>query len=296
MEDIAKRVKWPYLADASSPVESGTESPTGMSRPDKARDIISAFSETTMPDEFRPELAEAVGEPRSPEECVVQGDFEATMFRLAVHDDAVYTSLRKVMPAGARAAIFFDKAQRRLKALLADFDRYRQTGAPRHDGRTLEIPFMVAELRALLQDIHRNVLIRSPLGAKAATRALMNLLHEVTNRNYDAYEKSEWDRRAPRGETADDRNLYVQLICNMDEGLFVLDCLDCIPDTVLPQWTSQLESELEALRENGAPLPYVRKLQGLIAGERSGASSAPGRPKRPATETESSGSGRKRTR
>lgn len=70
---------------------------------------MSAFNKITLPEVFRPDLVEIARQVRKPEQCVVQGDFEATMFRLAVHDDDVYFSLSKAMPAGACAAIYFDK-------------------------------------------------------------------------------------------------------------------------------------------------------------------------------------------
>lgn len=82
---------------------------------------MSAFNKITLPEDFRPDLVAIARQVRKPEQCVVQGDFEATMFRLAVHDD-VYFSLSKAMPAGACAAIYFDKILQKSQKLLSDFD------------------------------------------------------------------------------------------------------------------------------------------------------------------------------
>ena len=76
-----------------------------MTRTEKVRDIFSAFNRT-LPEDTRRDLTETTEQARTAEECVVQGDFEATMFRLAMHDDGVFNSLCKAMPAGACAAIY----------------------------------------------------------------------------------------------------------------------------------------------------------------------------------------------
>ncbi|KAL1957066.1 hypothetical protein VTO42DRAFT_6324 [Malbranchea cinnamomea] len=298
MEEIARKVNWPYSAGAGSPVDSTSEYTSTMSRPDKARDIMSAFSETILPEEFRPDLVETINQPRTPEECVVQGDFEATMFRLAVHDENVYLGLRRAMPAGARAVIFFDKVNRRCHNLLADFDRYRQNGVRRRDGKALEIPVVVTELHAILALVQKNIYLRSPHGTKGAAEALVALLRNIAQRNYDAFENSTWGRRPVPGETAEDRNLFAQLICDVDDDdeFFVLNCLETLPDEVIKQYAKHLDSIFDTLQENGAPVPYMRKLQILIAGNDraggSGVAMGSSGHKRPATGSKTSGSKR----
>lgn len=299
MEEISRNVNWPYSQGTGSPASSNSDFPPSMSRSDKARDILSAFSETTLPEEFRPDLVETIGQPRTPEECVVQGDFEATMFRLAAHDENVYMGLRRAMPAGARAAIFFDKVQRRCNALLADFDRYCQTGAPRPDGTVPEIDVVVAELVKNVGLIQKNIQIRSPHGTKGATEVLVELLRNIVGRNYDAFEGNTWGRVAPPGETSEDRNLFAQLICDVsDDEFFVLDALEVLPDETLSQWARPLDAVFDELQENGAPIPYLRKLH-LIVGERGsetrgGSGTPPDNTTTSVATTGSSGHGHKR--
>ncbi|EAS28770.3 uncharacterized protein CIMG_07516 [Coccidioides immitis RS] len=268
IEEIAKKRSWPYFPGVTSPADSSNGGPESMSRPQKARDILSAFSKSAMPDEFRPDLVETINQPRTPEQCVVQGDFEATMFRLAVHDENVYSGLRKVMPSGARADIFFDKIQARIRILFAEFDLYRETGAVRRDGTALEIPVVVEELKGRLDQIQRNILARSPHGSIGAAEALIHLLREVSTRNYDAFEDADWDRPVPAGEQEEERNLYLQLIdqSGHTDSFFVLDCLEILPDLVVRQWTPQLAAIFNAIHANGASLSYLRKLQALKAG------------------------------
>ncbi|KAI1911554.1 hypothetical protein LOZ39_002647 [Ophidiomyces ophidiicola] len=289
IEEIAKSRDWPYLPGSMSPPDISDDELELMSRPEKARDILSAFSEATLPNEFRLDLVETINQSRTPEQCVVQGDFEATMFRLAVHDEKVYSGLRKVMPSGARADIFFEKVAERLRALFVEFDRYRQTGVVRRNA-ALEIPVLVVQINARLKQIQDNIRARHPHGAISAAEALMHLFREVVARNNDAFENSDWGRRAPAGETDDDRNLYKQLIDQTGhaETFFILDCLETLPDHILRELSPELGSLASMIHVNGASIPYQTKLQALRTADRSG-----GR-KRPATGTAAIGG--KRTR
>lgn len=265
-----------------------------MSRQDKVRDIMSAFSEITLPEEFRRDLAETTtGQRLTPEQCVVQGDLEATLFRLAVHDDNVYTSLRKAMPAGACAGIYFDKVQKRSRDLLAQFDVYRETGRLPVGERPLDVKEVARRLRQNVDRIQANVSVRVPYGSKDAAQALVTLLQEVSARNIDAFEGNRWGRVPPPGEDEDDRNLYEQLIgqANEAEGLFVLDALEELPTSVLQPYLPHLNEILNKVEINRAPTPYVLKLKSLIHDAEAGVTT---RAKRPATAQ--AGGSQKRTR
>jgi hypothetical protein len=267
------------------------------------RDIMSAFNKITLPEDFRTDLVETSATPRTPEQCVVQGDFEATFFRLAVHDDNVYSSIRKAMPAGACAAIYFDKVQQHSRHLLQHFDEFRLTGRlPSGGGRrrlqqTLEVSQVARELRQHVQKIRSNLAVRVPYGTKGAVEALITLLQDISARNIDAFENSPWGRVAPLGEDADDRNLYEQLIgssnANREDGeeLFILDVLAEVPPSVLESYLSNLFEILDKVEINRAPSPFVLRLKALIQDAQSTVTS---RGKRPAT-AEAGGS-QKRTR
>lgn len=176
LEMVADQLNWQYTR---------SEAEGGMSRPQNVRDIMSAYRPAVLPDEFRLDLLDDAGQTRTPEQCVVQGDFEATMFRLAVHDDAVYSSLCKAMPPGARAAIYFDKMQERTRRLLADFDRYSQTGQAA-GAPTMDVREVVDELGRNVHRIRENIVARAPHGMEGAAKTLVTLLEDICNRNNDA--------------------------------------------------------------------------------------------------------------
>lgn len=252
-----------YQLGYATSVASLRNSPNrdGLSREDKVRDIMSAFNECIFPEEFRPDLVETTRQPRTPEQCVVQGDFEATMFRLSVHDDNVYTSLRKAMPTGACAAIYFDKAERRSRKIFAAFDLYRETGKPQ-----MEVEDVAELLRRLVEQIRVNIFLRIPYGLKGAAGALVALLQEICNRNIDAFEGNRWGRVPRRdGEDEDDRNLYEQLIGQPGfQGYFILDVLADLPSDLLRHYVSNLNEILNKLQINRAPRPYILTLKKLI--------------------------------
>ncbi|KAF5012685.1 hypothetical protein F66182_15245, partial [Fusarium sp. NRRL 66182] len=225
LESLANDLEWPFIPEngPTAAASGGETIAGGLSRQEQVRDIMSAFNKETIPEDFRRDLVEssATLNPRTPEQCVVQGDFEATIFRLAVHDDNVYNSIRKAMPAGACAAIYFDKVHQKSRNLLTQFDEYRRTGrlpptSSSSNERALpsldNVSEVARELRRHVAQIRNNLAVRIPYGTKGAAEALITLLQEVSARNIDAFENNTWGRVAPPGEDDDDRNLYEQLI------------------------------------------------------------------------------------
>lgn len=278
---------------------------------------MSAFNKETIPEDFRRDLVEssATLTPRTPEQCVVQGDFEATIFRLAVHDDNVYNSIRKAMPAGACAAIYFDKVHQKSRNLLTQFDEYRRTGrlpptSSSSNERALpsldNVSEVARELRRHVAQIRNNLAARIPYGTKGAAEALITLLQEVSARNIDAFENNTWGRVAPPGEDDDDRNLYEQLIGQASDedqgrgdeeggiggGLFILDVLEEVPASVLEAYVSSLRDILAKVEIIPAPSSFLLKLKSLIHDAQSSRTQPRG--KRPATGE--AGGSHKRTR
>jgi hypothetical protein len=313
---LANDLEWPFIPEneATARTSSGESIAGGLSRQEQVRDIMSAFNKVTLPEDFRRDLVEssATSTPRTPEQCVVQGDFEATIFRLAVHDDNVYSSIRKAMPAGACAAIYFDKVHQKSRNLLTQFDEYRRTGRlPSGSGerqRALppldNVSEVARELRRHVAQIRSNLAVRMPYGTKGAVEALISLLQEVSARNIDAFENNSWGRVVPPGEEDDDdRNLYEQLIGQASDedgkgekegggGLFILDVLEEVPASVLESYVSNLRDILGKAEIIPAPSPFLLKLKSLIHDAQSSRTQTGG--KRPATAD--AGGSHKRTR
>lgn len=255
-----------------------------MSRTQRVRDILSAFSTDVLPDRFRIDLAEPEDENgrvlqvRTPEQCVVQGDFEATLFRLAVHDDNVFTSLCKAMPPGACAAIYFDKVRERLRGALFRFDRYCQTlGQSKNDegdpSACLGTVFETLQTDAL--NIHTNIHARAPHGLQGAAKALTYLLEEIATRNKDPLADNQYGRTAFSGEDEDSRNLYHQLVGKTDndnnaDDYFVLNSLEDLAGEDLYPFKERLEAVLHRVEVNRAPKGFILKLAGIVRAAKMG--------------------------
>ncbi|KAJ5932499.1 hypothetical protein N7516_006988 [Penicillium verrucosum] len=289
---VATQLKWQYLREEED----------GMTRTEKVRDIFSAFNRT-LPEDTRRDLTETTEQARTAEECVVQGDFEATMFRLAMHDDGVFNSLCKAMPAGACAAIYFDKVQEHSRRLLNDFDRYCATGELPAGPVSVEVNDVVAQLQRWVSRIEVNIAARAPHGSEGAAEALVSLLESVVARNNDPLEGNPMGRQSFHGEDEDQRNLYHLLIGSVetdsetDARHFVLHALDSLPPVDLHQCANRLRDILRKIEVNRAPKPYLLHLGSLIRIAESAAVAAMGSgQKRPAAGNGNSGGYSKRTR
>ncbi|KAJ5180535.1 hypothetical protein N7492_003745 [Penicillium capsulatum] len=283
LETVADGLNWQYLR-----VE-GDGRTTGMTRTEKVRDVLSAFSTEVLPEDFRQDLAETTTQTRAAEQCVVQGDLEATIFRLAVHDDAVFGSLCKAMPAGACAAIYFDKMHEQTRRLLVDFDRYCATGESPVDANSpgaesVGIEQVVERLRLSVARIHANILTRAPHGTEGAAKALVSILESVASRNRDALGGNNWNRASFHNEDEDQRNLHHLLIGSDDmnlgpeDDLFVLSALEALPSSDLIQFIPKLREAQAKIEVSRAPRMYLLRLGRLVRGAETAVGSGQKRP------------------
>ncbi|KAL4874251.1 hypothetical protein BJY04DRAFT_225231 [Aspergillus karnatakaensis] len=283
LESLASRLGWSYVRSVSE---------GAMSRTQRVRDILSAFSTESLPEEFRIDLVEEEDRhavpsrtrtrKRTPEQCVVQGDLEATIFRLAVHDDHVFAGLCKAMPPGACAVIYFDKAQERIRRLLLDFDRFcKNYGAPNKEQPLPHVTTtaLLSALESHAINIRKNIHTRSPHGLQGAAKALITLLEDISTRDKDALQGNMHGRTSFSDEDDDQRNLYHQLIWNTgseDEigapRYFVLDALEDLARMEdLHPFKSRLEAILYRIEVNRAPRDFILKLGAIVRGASEGA-------------------------
>ncbi|OJJ42935.1 hypothetical protein ASPZODRAFT_154915 [Penicilliopsis zonata CBS 506.65] len=254
LDILAPHLGWPYERDGADTVV-----PT-MSRQETVCDILSAFRADTLTEEFRADLmAETQGDSRSsrtPEQCVMQGDLEATLFGLAAHDDAVYASLCKAMPRGACAAIYFDKVHERLRRLFADFDR-----SSSRPPSAMSIEKTLDTIRRHAERIEHNLAMRGSVAAQGAAKTLVYLLDEITRRA----EGTESIDPATVGPGKQQNNsLYYRLIGDPAGGFFLLDALAQVAPSSLRQFHGQLGVVLHRLREYHAPRAYIHRFTDLM--------------------------------
>lgn len=268
MESIADQLDCPFRRKE-----------VGITRSQRVRDVMSAFEAHTLPEDFRTDLSDT-DQRRTPEQCVVQGDLQATMFRLAVHNDPVYSSLCKAMPPGATAAIYFDKTLEQARRLLSDFDRYALTGQTPADGSPIDIAHVLDTLRLTVDRIHTNILARAPHGTESATKALVTLLEDISARNKDPLDGNRLGIASFDGEDEDQRNLYHQLIGKEDESesFPLLDALDLFSGSELSQFKGRLRTLLHKNEVFPAPRAFILRLEAVVRAAETGTGSGQKRP------------------
>jgi hypothetical protein len=186
-----------------------------------------------------------------------------------MHDDHVFASLCKAMPPGACAVIYFDKAQERIRRLLADFDKYcKNYGAPNEDQPLPRdtTAILLLSLKTHTIHIHKNIHTRSPHGLQGAAKALITLLEEVSIRDKDALDGNLYGRAS---EDEDQRNLYHQLIWHKDceveseasaSRYFILDALEDLARMEdLSPFKDRLVAILHRIEVNRAPREFIFK-------------------------------------
>lgn len=256
------------------------EASEGKTRSQKVRDIMSAFKTATLPEDFRLDLVDSTSQRRTPEQCVVQGDLEATMFRLAVHDDLVYTRLCKAMPPGATAAIYFDKILEQTRKLLIEFDRSCLTGQLPVDGTNVSLNHVLNTIHQTIVRIHANITARSPHGTSGAAKAVVTLLEDISARNKDCLEGNRTGITNFHGEDEDQRNLYHQLIGREDDDEDessrspFLDALELLSGAELNPFASRLRTLLRRNEVFPAPRSFLLRLSALVRVAEAGMSMA----------------------
>ncbi|CAG8067837.1 unnamed protein product [Penicillium olsonii] len=300
LEAVTAQLRW------QCPQDEGGGTGGRIARTQKMKDILSAFY-PPIPEEFRQDLTETAEPARTLEQCVVQGDFVATMARLAMVNDNFSDNFfdvmqHRIMPAGACAAIYFDKVLDQSRRLLNDFDRYcsAEPHTEASQGKGVSVNEVVTQLQLSVSRIATNITARSPHGSERAGEALVSLLESVVARNNDALENNRF-RDSFNGEDEDQRNIYHLLIGSIetdsetDARHFVLHALNALPPLDVYQFENRLQDILRKLEVNRAPKQYLLHLGSLLQAARSAAAMASGQ-KRPAAGNGNSGGYSKRTR
>jgi hypothetical protein len=270
LEKTAHDQNWIIVPNRGTVSETISESGSGTSRKLEVQDILSAFEENLLPADYRQDIFDKISNTREdPQNCVEQMDLQGTIFRLAVSDDAVYESLRKAMPAGLRANIFFEKLRKGMNDVLRVLDEYARFGTRRPDDlqvQPVEISVIAEELRDCVRKVHANVQIRSPYGQRYAARPVIALLEDIcVKRNCDVFERSDWGREEPPGEGHDDRNLFHHLMVRTPEfGSLILDILEDLDNDTLSTFKEHLDTIRDHLKFTREPLPFVKRLGDVL--------------------------------
>ena len=306
----------------------------------QAVDIVSAFVPDILPSNFRLDEQATISTIRDPRACLVPLDLQATVLRLAVNNPPVFQVLREAQPPASCAEILFEKLRKQIYKIFEDWDifcRYglkalhgfsatgASTSQPRVQRRQtreatsgvtitqegmLTIEKVLSSLRSTTNILHREIISRRPHGAQAAAECILYILNKIIIQgNRDAFEGNTWNRRPPRGEREEDRNLFWQIIVapsapratvagpssrtprsttqpdtdpddddqDDETKFFGLLALEALPTDVLVPRLDDLERLKSALDASNAPTGYRSRCQRLLNGLRGSRATTAGR-------------------
>ena len=267
--------------DATEAIGSPTLSD---SRKEQVRDMLSVFDTAALPEEYNPgNTSIAAGNERR--NLYVPDNLAATIYQLAVRDEKVFESLRRVITHDVCANAHFSKQRNRAREAFARLDSYIENG-PAEAAQTddHDIPRCARMLRIVVEQICEVRDSRSSSGPLSApvkrkvAEILVEILQEVCNRNEDVYYRIGWERVMVDGEPDRNRNLYAYLIDdpprsspttpNWMKETFVIDRLRQMPADDWRHLIERLTSIVDQMRERmedeeDPPLAYT-KLERMI--------------------------------
>ncbi|KAL8831378.1 MAG: hypothetical protein Q9191_000904 [Dirinaria sp. TL-2023a] len=264
MSELPDRINALRGSESDSDDDEPSEAMT--SRQLALADILSIFDPAALPHEYGREISAAMA--RTPaDQLLVEGSLGATIYRMAVRDDAFYKYLIRVADADTCAQHYFSKQLRRAQRAMMELDRYSATG-PSDDVQIqdMDVGQCARDLRRIVSEIceeREARLSKGPLSANTRKRiaeSLVRILDGVLNRNREIY-----------GD-----NLYTSLISepprpvtDQEQRDFVIDDLRTFPSTEWIHLTEVLERiagrvQRNALHDHHPSMQYAEKIEEMI--------------------------------
>lgn len=187
------------------------------SRQEIVKDILSVFDPKALPGDYGRDFLDDEVRTRASEKLYVPGNLAATIYEIAIRDEAFYRRLRKVVTRDICATSYFSKQQLRAREVMSRLDRFVKSGPSKSpEVKDVDVPECARSLQLIVHQIctDRNARAsKGPLGALTGMNAaeiLVDILAEVVCKcDKDVYEgESERDDNEPRRN----RNLYLYLI------------------------------------------------------------------------------------
>ena len=236
------------------------------------QDMLAVFDNHRLPEDFE-DLARAIPQNlSSAAAAIVPGDIFASLFGLARYDRNFRRLLRRALTRDFCARHSLTKLHGRAKEAFKRLDDYTQFGP---ETRPQLVAQCADRVRQVVRQIGQYKDDRAPLDALTKAKAaeiLVSLLVEVCDRNKDIYGHMPWHKTAPDPEDLDDRNLYVNLISDppiyedsLEGQLFFLDVFSTFAPSEWMHLLDHLEAALEQIKHYGAPLPFIKRFEGLLA-------------------------------
>lgn len=275
LETIAENLNWVYQEDAM---------PEEDEMLDEISNMLSVFEPTeALPNEFKREEASDLSErsQKFRELC-------SLLSQHAIRNPALFIQLQEIVPLTFQAQTFFNKINNRIDRVFKALDEYVASGPTNTQSEALDVRTCAARLKTLVDaiDSYYNEQFDeeqmedepSTNIAVLATKALIRILDEVTQRDFDAYAGIAWGPMPPTDSR--DNNLLVCLMRTTpeSEGLFVLKTLLSLPQEVMLRYHAELLDLEERLAGSPHTSPaYMDTLRTFLHDNRKRAASSSSR-------------------
>lgn len=269
-ETIAGHLDWPLLEE---------ELPEEEDMVDEIANMLSVFEPTDdLPADFKSDETRDLSSRKYQE-------FKDLIADHAKKNNGLYIQLQGIIDRAFRARVFFAKIDHRIDRAFDAFQEYIAKGPTRTNAAQVDVKNCANRLKGLVQTIaeyYHEQIEEHPDPEDLATRAgkaLLDILDGVADRDFDAYENITWSSEHPTDPK--DRNLFVFLIYARpeDEGLFVLDTLQGLPqDGVIRHHWALIQGILEKLNRSNlwTPQEYMDAFRTLYPETRKRAASETG--------------------
>lgn len=194
------------------------------------QDILSVFDPNALAGEYGQNFQQKDKvRARASENLYVPGNLAATIYEIAIRDEAFYRRLRKVVTPDICAKSYFSRQLLRAREVMSRLDRFamrKGSSEPQPDGKKKDVD--VPECARIIQLIVHQICTerdarasKGPLEALTSMNAaeiLVDILAEVVyNRDKDVYHQGERERDRGHDDDNDNeprrnRNLYLYLI------------------------------------------------------------------------------------
>lgn len=230
------------------------------------RDMLSVFDRVALPEEYLQELTD-VSTDTPIDQVFVPGNLGATIYKLALRDESIYETLRRVIHRDLCARYYLTKQRRRARQALLDFDRFALRGPSSNMlAQEMDVGECGRTLRRIVWEICQDRESRLSKGPfkdetkRLAPEILVEILEGVCERN----------------KGINSVNLYVHLIGEPpraarpeEQGAFVIDHLRDFPPeewSHLADWLSDIAGQVKqnAPSEGHASMGYALKIEDMV--------------------------------
>lgn len=231
------------------------------------REIMAALSPFDVASDYRPDIFDELQEKETFEQSLVDRDLEATLARILMTKNDMFSYFRRLISTNHCASDFFLKMKQKAERTFEEMDHYFAVGASSDLAEPHDVAWCADQLTKIVASIRNqleNLTLRRDSKDKAA-QALIYILGEVTNRDKNSYAGPVWQHSPQRRLPERERNLYHRLINAPDRttgSSFILSDLDPIDASAAHFSVTELEEIFDDM--TAAPTAYKKKFRELI--------------------------------